>query len=54
MTVYTADSGAKVFATGSMQWAWGLDDFNAPQLWPSVLNAGVQQMTRNVLAKLLS
>jgi hypothetical protein len=54
MTVYTADSGAKVFATGSMQWAWGLDDYNAPQLRPPVLNAGAQQITRNVLAKLLS
>jgi hypothetical protein len=54
MTVYTADSGAKVFATGSMQWGWGLDDYNAPQLRPPVLNAGAQQITRNVLAKLLS
>jgi len=54
MTVYTADSGAKVFATGSMQWVWGLDDYNAPQLRPPVLNAGAQQITRNVLAKLLS
>jgi len=54
MTIYTADSGAKVFATGSMQWSWGLDDYNAPQLRPPVLNAGAQQITRNVLAKLLS
>ena len=54
MTVYTADSGAKVFATGSMQWAWGLDDYNAPQLRSPVLNPGAQQITRNVLAKLLS
>jgi len=54
MTVYTANSGAKVFATGSMQWAWGLDDYNAPQLRPPVLNAGAQQITRNVLAKLLN
>ncbi|MEG4321915.1 MULTISPECIES: N,N-dimethylformamidase beta subunit family domain-containing protein [unclassified Microcoleus] len=54
MTVYTADSGAKVFATGSMQWAWGLDDYNAPQLRSPVLNAGAQQITRNVLAKLLN
>jgi hypothetical protein len=54
MTIYTADSGAKVFATGSMQWGWGLDDYNAPQLRPPVLNAGAQQITRNVLAKLLS
>jgi N,N-dimethylformamidase beta subunit-like protein len=25
MTIYTAESGALVFATGSMQWNWGLD-----------------------------
>ncbi|MDQ2100808.1 MAG: hypothetical protein QQW96_24575 [Tychonema bourrellyi B0820] len=54
MTVYTADSGAKVFATGSMQWVWGLDDYNAPQLRSAFLNSGAQQITRNVLAKLLS
>nr|WP_228042422.1 MULTISPECIES: N,N-dimethylformamidase beta subunit family domain-containing protein [unclassified Tychonema] len=54
MTIYTADSGAKVFATGSMQWVWGLDDFNAPQLRDSVVNTGAQQITRNVLAKLLN
>ena len=27
MSIYTADSGAIVFATGSMQWVWGLDDY---------------------------
>ncbi|WP_293135383.1 N,N-dimethylformamidase beta subunit family domain-containing protein [Microcoleus sp. bin38.metabat.b11b12b14.051] len=54
MTVYTATSGAKVFATGSMQWAWGLDNYNAPELRSPVLNAPAQQITRNVLAKLLS
>ena len=54
MTVYKAASGATVFATGSMQWAWGLDDYNAPQLRPSRLNAGAQQITRNVLAKMIS
>src|SRR5581483_4960282 len=30
MTMYEAPSGALVFATGSMQWNWGLDDYNAP------------------------
>jgi hypothetical protein len=54
MTVYTANSGAKVFATGSMQWAWGLDNYNAPLLRSPLLNAGAQQITRNVLAKLLN
>jgi hypothetical protein len=27
MATYTALSGAHVFATGSMQWNWGLDDY---------------------------
>jgi hypothetical protein len=51
VTVYTAASGALVFASGSMQWSWGLDDFNAPQWRPSVLSAAAQQMTRNILAR---
>lgn len=53
MAVYTAESGAIVFATGSMQWIWALDDYNAPQLRKSRLNEDAQQLTRNVLAKML-
>jgi len=49
MTMYTAASGAQVFATGSMQWSWGLDDFGAPALRSSRLNGAAQQVTRNVL-----
>lgn len=46
MTYYTHNSGAGVFAAGSMQWNWGLDSFgeNADRV-----NLAVQQMTRNVL-----
>lgn len=54
MTVYTAASGSTVFATGSMQWSWGLDDYNAPVLHTSRLNPAAQQITRNVLARLNS
>ncbi|HSN05381.1 MAG TPA: N,N-dimethylformamidase beta subunit family domain-containing protein [Nitrospira sp.] len=50
-TLYRAASGALVFASGSMQWSWGLDDYNAPQLRKPVLNPAVQQMTRNILAR---
>jgi hypothetical protein len=50
LTVYTANSGATVFATGSMQWNWGLDDYNSPALRPVLSNSAAQQMTRNVLA----
>jgi hypothetical protein len=51
-TWYRSDSGSMVFASGSMQWSWGLDDYNAPQLRKSVLSPAVQQMTRNILARL--
>ena len=51
MTVYTAASGAIVFATGTMGWNWALDDYNVPTVRVSRLNAAVQQMTRNVLQR---
>ena len=53
MTIYTAESGAIVFATGSMQWNWGLDDYNAPNLRPSKLSVAAQQITRNILDRML-
>jgi PKD repeat protein len=52
MVSYVAPSGATVFATGSIQWAWGLDDYNVPGLRPSRLSGAAQQMTRNVLARI--
>ena len=51
MTLYEAPSGALVFATGSIQWAWGLDDFNVPALRTSRRSAAAQQVTRNVLRR---
>ena len=54
MTVYAAASGAMVVATGSIQWSWGLDDFNAPGLRSSRLNPAAQQITRNVLMRFLA
>ena len=50
-TVYTAPSGSVVFATGSMQWSWGLDDYNVPNPRTSVLDPRVQTTTRNILAR---
>jgi hypothetical protein len=44
---YTASSGAKVFSTGSIQWAWGLDSFG---LSNSRVDSRVQQITVNVLS----
>jgi hypothetical protein len=42
---------ATVFATGSMQWSWGLDSFYTGV---NVENSAVQQITRNVLARLIN
>jgi len=50
MTSYSLPTGATVFATGTIQWSWGLDDFNVPDLRKSCLNSHAQQITRNVLA----
>ena len=52
MVTYSAPSGGIVFSTGSMQWNWGLDDYNAPALRPSRLDPKAQQTTRNVLARM--
>jgi hypothetical protein len=55
MTWYSAGR-AFVFATGSMQWAWGLDDYNtpnavgSPNLRPAFSSAAAQTLTANVLA----
>ncbi|HYM25874.1 MAG TPA: N,N-dimethylformamidase beta subunit family domain-containing protein, partial [Vicinamibacterales bacterium] len=53
-TIYTAPSGALVFATGSMQWSWGLDGYNAPVWHPDRTSTVAQQVTRNVLSKMLA
>jgi hypothetical protein len=52
MTYYKhAPSDARVFATGSMQWNWGLDAY-AP--YPERANPAAQQMMRNVLDRFVS
>jgi hypothetical protein len=43
-TLYTAPSGARVFASGTIQWSWGLDNYSA-----SYANAGIQKTTANIL-----
>jgi hypothetical protein len=51
---YTANgSGARVFSSGTEQWAWGLDSYRwDPTLFTGIppTNAPVQQFTRNMLA----
>jgi VCBS repeat-containing protein len=50
---YTANgSGARVFSSGSEQWAWGLDSYRwDPTLFTAIppTNSAVQQFTRNML-----
>jgi hypothetical protein len=52
-TIYTAASGAVVFASGTMQWSWGLDDWGTPKLRAAVHHPDVERITKNVLAKFL-
>jgi hypothetical protein len=57
MTIYQAASGAWVFGTGSMEWAYGLDDsgpHEAPAPPGGYLNPAAQQITRNVLSAFLA
>ena len=53
MTIYTAGSGALVFAAGSIQWSWGLDDYNAPAWHTPRASAAARQITRTVLGRML-
>ncbi|HEX7151316.1 MAG TPA: N,N-dimethylformamidase beta subunit family domain-containing protein [Thermoanaerobaculia bacterium] len=48
MTIYDAPGGAHVFATGTIQWAWGLDSWNEGA---DKVNPAAQQMTRNILRR---
>ena len=50
MTIYTARSGALVFATGSMQFNWGLDDGTVSSRTPLV-NPAAQRMVRNLFRR---
>ena len=43
---YTAASGAHVFSTGSLQFAWGLDDYRGR---PEPADPGLQCLMRNVI-----
>ena len=52
MSIYTAASGALVFATGSIQWSWGLDDFG-PSVRGDRTSPAAQQVTRNVLNRMI-
>ncbi len=49
MTIYTSPAGSLVFATGTMQWVWGLDDWRmTTTIHPILVDPAVQQITRNL------
>jgi len=53
-TLYTAPSGATVFAAGTMQWSWALDSFGG-RAWASIrtpLDKRVGIMTSNLFNRL--
>jgi hypothetical protein len=50
MVYFTAASGAGVFATGSMQWNWGMDSFGEGA---RRANAGAQRLTKNVMDRFM-
>jgi hypothetical protein len=47
LTMYKTPSGARVFGAGTVQWAWGLDDYNEGGVTP---DRNMQQATVNLLA----
>ena len=53
-TIYTAPSGATVFAAGTFQWSWARDDYGerAYHGVPTPLDPRVGQMTRNLFDRL--
>jgi hypothetical protein len=48
VSYYVAPSSAQVFATGSMAWAWGLDDYFANGLRQNYASPIAQKVTANV------
>jgi hypothetical protein len=48
VTMYRAASGALVFSAGTIQWAWGLDEYHDGTA--TTPDAAIQQATMNVLA----
>lgn len=49
-TIYTAQSGAHVFASGTMFWSWGLDDYGVEQrARSSRLSSVIENVTWNFL-----
>ncbi len=54
MSLYQANSGSWVFATGSMDWTYGLSSVSPYSPSPSRVNSAAEQITTNVLAQFIS
>ncbi|MGC3975487.1 MAG: hypothetical protein QM771_14065 [Nitrospira sp.] len=54
MTLHQVPSGASIFAAGTIQWSWGLDDYNAPALRTARSSEAAQRITGNILRLLAS
>lgn len=50
VTLYSTEESTKVFAAGTIQWAWGLDDYNVPQLRRSRQSALVDKITKRIFS----
>lgn len=53
MTIFTTPRGTIVFATGTIQWSWGLDSFGDPERAARESEAA-KQITRNVLDRMIA
>jgi hypothetical protein len=53
-TLYTAQSGARVFNAGTIQWAWGLDGYSPSPTYPNLVSPAAQQITANILHNFLT
>ncbi len=49
MTLYETAGGGRVFASGTIQWSWGLDDYNAPALRNARSSEAARQITHRIL-----
>ena len=52
-SIYQAQSGAWVFASGTMVWSWGLDDFY-PEGNVETVDVRIQRATRNILNRFIT
>jgi hypothetical protein len=53
-SIYQAQSGAWVFAAGTMDWSWALDDIYDEGYTLPTVDARIQQATRNILDRFVA